>query len=256
MTKENKILSSVTKAFSSPLSAVSKPTALLWLLILAYILFFTTYSLQRHATFNTFAADLSFIDQPMWNTLHERFLERTLGDRQVSRAAEHLEPIIIPIALVFYLWDDVRAILLVQTIALALGALPLYWIAREITSREWLSLVFVFAYLMFPALQAANVADFHADPFVVTPLLFAFWYAMQGRYWVMWGWAILAMLVKENLPTLTFMLGLYLFFSGKSGEREIGGAGNRGIRETGNRDVSAPDSLIPRFPDILLPVTC
>jgi uncharacterized membrane protein len=238
MTKENKILSSVTKAFSSPLSAVSKPTVLLWLLILAYILFFTTYSLQRHATFNTFAADLSFIDQPMWNTLHERFLERTLGDRQVSRAAEHLEPIIIPIALVFYLWDDVRAILLVQTIALALGALPLYWIAREITSREWLSLVFVFAYLMFPALQAANVADFHADPFVVTPLLFAFWYAMQGRYWVMWGWAILAMLVKENLPTLTFMLGLYLFFSGKSG--------NRGIGESGNRDVSASVSLIPR----------
>jgi uncharacterized membrane protein len=249
MTKENKILSSVTKAFSSPLSAVSKPTVLLWLLILAYILFFTTYSLQRHATFNTFAADLSFIDQPMWNTLHERFLERTLGDRQVSRAAEHLEPIIIPIALVFYLWDDVRAILLVQTIALALGALPLYWIAREITSREWLSLVFVFAYLMFPALQAANVADFHADPFVVTPLLFAFWYAMQGRYWVMWGWAILAMLVKENLPTLTFMLGLYLFFSGKSG--------NRGIGESGNRDVSAsvsliPRSLIPLFPDSLL----
>jgi uncharacterized membrane protein len=260
MTKANKIFSSVTQAFSSPLSVISKPTVLLWLLILVYILFFCTYSLQRHATFNTFAADLSFIDQPMWNTLQGRFLERTLDDRQVPRVAEHLEPIIIPIALVFYVWDDVRAILIIQTIALALGALPVYWIAREQISNikwqpadgksQWLPLAFVVVYLIFPALQAANVADFHADPFVVTPLLFAFWYAMQGRYWVMWGWAILAMLVKENLPTLTFMLGLYLFFS--SGVRESGNreSGNQGSPYPGS---PIPDSLGPRFPDSLIP---
>jgi uncharacterized membrane protein len=260
MTKAKEILGSVTKALSSPLSDISKPTILLWLLILAYILFFSAFSLRRHATFNTFAADLSFIDQPMWNTLHGRFLERTLGDRQVPRVAEHLEPIIIPIAFIFYVWDDVRAILILQTIALALGALPLFWIARELISNlkrqmpngkyQWLPVAFVAVYLMFPALQAANVADFHADPFVVTPLLFAFWYAMQGRYWAMWGWAILAMLVKENLPTLTFMLGLYLFFSS-----EIREPANRGARESGNQDVSAPDSPIPRSLIPLLPDT-
>ena len=238
MTKATKTVRSISKAFFSSLSAISKPTVLLWLLILVYIFFFSAYSLQRHATFNTFAADLSFIDQPMWNTLQGRFLERTLDDRQVSRVAEHLEPIIIPIAFVFYVWDDVRAILIIQAIALALGALPVYWIARELISNgerqrakgkhQWLPLAFVIVYLMFPALQAANVADFHADPFVVTPLLFAFWYAMQSRYWAMWGWAILAMLVKENLPTLTFMLGLYLFLSGGSGNQ---GSGDQGIRE-------------------------
>ena len=221
MTKANKAFRSITRALSSPWSAVSGPTVLLWLLILAYILFFSLYSLQRHATFNTFAADLSFIDQPMWNTLQGRFLERTLDDRQVSRVAEHLEPIIVAIALVFYVWDDVRAILIIQTVVLALGALPVYWIARELTSRKWLPLAFVITYLMFPTLQAANVADFHADPFVVTPLLFAFWYAMQGRYWLMWGWAAIAMLVKENLPTLTFMLGLYLLITRESGSQEI-----------------------------------
>ena len=258
MTKANKTFSSITKAFSSPLSAISNPTVVLWLLILVYIFFFSAFSLQRHATFNTFAADLSFIDQPMWNTLQGRFLERTLDDGQVSRVAEHLEPIIIPIAFAFFVWDDVRTILIIQTIALALGALPVYWIAREQISNskwqtangkyQWLPLAFVVVYLMFPALQAANVADFHADPFIVTPLLFAFWYATQSRYWVMWGWAILAMLVKENLPTLTFMLGLYLFFS--SGVRE---SGNRGIGESGNRESAYTASRIPRFPDSLLP---
>lgn len=226
-----------------PSPRVSAPTILLGLLMLAYVLFFSAYSLQRHATFNTFAADLSYIDQPMWNTLHGRFLERTLGDQQVPRVAEHLEPIIIPIALIFYVWDDVRAILIVQTIFLALGALPVYWIAREQvsptkgqSSREWVSLAFVAVYLMFPALQAANVADFHADPLIVASLLFAFWYATQRKYRAMWVWAIMAMLVKENLPTLTFMLGLYLLFA----------------RET--RDGTSPhlDSLIRAFPRSLL----
>src|SRR5512136_16841 len=112
------------------MARLRNPTLFVWFLVLAYVLFFSAYSLQRHASLHSFAADLSYIDQPMWNTLHGRFLERTLDDRQVSRVAEHLEPIIVPIAFVFYLWDDVRVILIAQTIALALGALPVYWIAK------------------------------------------------------------------------------------------------------------------------------
>ncbi|HEY85908.1 MAG TPA: DUF2079 domain-containing protein, partial [Chloroflexi bacterium] len=64
--------------------------------------------------------------------------------------------------------------------------------------------------LLSPPLQAAAVADFHADPFVVAPFLFAFWYAAQRRWGWMWFWAIVVMSVKENMPTLAVMLGLYL----------------------------------------------
>ncbi len=252
MAETDRIFDPTMKTISRFSSGISTPNILLWFLILAYIVFFSAYTLQRHATFNTFAADLSYIDQPMWNTLHGHFLERTLDDRQVPRTAEHFEPIIVPIAFVYYLWDDVRAILIVQTVALALGALPVYWIAREAFTSiksQWLPFAFVVAYLMFPALQAANVADFHADPFVVAPLLFAFWYATQRRYRTMWAWAIVAMLVKENLPTLTFMLGLYLFFApGNRGSR----AEESDIRKSGLQSVKFPHSLIFSLLDFLL----
>lgn len=213
------------QASPSARRAAGRPAViLLWLLILAYAAFFSAYCLQRHATLNTFAADLSYIDQPMWNTLHGRFLERTLDGRQAPRISEHLEPILLPLSLVYLVWDDVRAILILQTLALALGALPVFWIARWVLRQapaadgpparealaEWLALVFAAAYLLMPALQAANIADFHADPFVVAPLLFAFWYATQRRYRPMWAWALVAMATKENLPTLTAMLGLYV----------------------------------------------
>jgi uncharacterized membrane protein len=212
-------------------------------MVLAYITYMSALSLQRHATLNSYAADLSFIDQPMWNTLHGRFLERTMDARQVSRAAEHFEPIILAVALVYTVWDDVRAILIIQSVVLALGAVPIYWLARRAfrpsgmatthtRQREdeppgqagvgrlqpilgqWLPPLFVLVYLMFPALQAANVADFHADPFIVAPWLFAFWYATERRYRMMWFWAIIALMAKENLPPVVFTLGLFLMIFG------------------------------------------
>jgi len=209
------------------------PHLLLALSIVLYTVYFSWYTINRHNTLNSYAADLSLIDQPLWNTVRGPggFMELTWGDHQQPRLAEHFEPILIPVALLFFLWDDVRVLLIAQSVALALGALPVFWIARyqltmkneQLTNLQfskgtissisiWAALVFAIAYLLFPQLQAANIADFHADPFVVTPLLFAFWYATQNRWRWMWFWAIVAMLTKENLPTLTAMLGLFLIF--------------------------------------------
>ena len=224
------------------------PSLLLALLILTYAGYFSWYTLNRHNTLNSYAADLSLIDQPMWNTVlgPGYFMEQTWGDRQQPRLAEHFEPILVPLALLFFLWDDVRILLIAQSIALALGALPVYWIARHqlsmsnyqlskpdqksiiqsqklpddnspftihhslFTIPHWSALIFAAVYLLSPHLQAANIADFHADPFVVTPLLFAFWYASQRRWLWLWFWAIVAMTTKETLPTLTAMLGVWL----------------------------------------------
>ncbi|GIK42711.1 MAG: hypothetical protein BroJett011_65440 [Chloroflexota bacterium] len=201
------------------------PSLLLALFILAYAVYFSWYTINRHNTLHSYAADLSLIDQPMWNTVRGPggFMELTWGDHQQPRLAEHFEPILVPLALLFFLWDDVRILLIAQSIALALGALPVFWIAkRQLTinnwqltidnsqSPSWAALTFAAAYLLFPHLQAANVADFHADPFVVTPLLFAFWYATERRWGWMGFWAIIAMTTKETLPPLTAMLGLWL----------------------------------------------
>ena len=229
----------------------SAPTVLVWLLIVAYILFFSAYTSQKHLALRTYAADLSYFDQPMWNTLHGRFMERTLQDRQAPRMTDHFEPILVPLSALFLIWDDVRVLLILQAVALALGALPVYWIAREAMSRvwgpearapdrpyappaEWLALAFALVYLLFPAQQAANLADFHADPLLVAPLLFAFWFASQRRFVWMWVWAILALAVKENLPTVIFMLGLFLV---------LGDEGLRNTlrqRRTGNRGQPQP----------------
>jgi len=187
------------------------PNLILTLFILAFTFYFSWYSIQRYQTLHAYTADLSLIDQAMWNTLHGRFLEATWGDHQQPRLAEHFEPLLVPLAGLFWLWDDVRILLIVQALALAMGALPAYWLAkRALKNGKYLPLLFPLLYLLSPPLQAAAVADFHADPFVVAPLLFTFWYATEKRWGWTWFWAIVVMLVKENMPTLIVMLGLGL----------------------------------------------
>ena len=187
----------------------------LWMMMLGFAFYFSAYTIQRHETLHSYTADLTLIDQATWNTLHGRFMEATWGNHQQPRAAEHFEPILIPLAALFWLWDDVRILLIAQSLALALGALPIFWLAKRELSffsrfTPYVSLIFPALYLLAPPLQAAAVADVHADPFVVAPLLFAFWYATEKRWGWMWFWAIVMMLVKENMPTLVAMLGVFV----------------------------------------------
>ena len=201
------------------------PIILLWVLIVAYASFFSAYTLQRHATLNTTAAELSSIDQAMWNTAHARPLEQTVGITQALRFGPHLELILLPLSLIYRVWDSVAAMLILQSLALAAGALPVFAIARRVFSRvnsgsgagdrrvQWLALAFSLAYLLMPALQAAHIAGFHTTALAVTPLLLAFRYGMEERWRPMWGWALLAMAIREDMALLIGAGGLLIMLS-------------------------------------------
>ncbi len=190
----------------------------LWLLILVYAAWFSILSIRQHDAFLTHRADLGNFDQAIWNTLRGRVLVHTYADQQATRLSDHFEPILIPLSLSFLLWDDVRALLVLQSVALALGALPLFWLTRDelrkagysLSFSEVAGLILASVYLLFPALEAANLTEFHAAPLMVTPMLLALYYARQGRYGRMWIWALVVMAVKEEMSLLTFMLAVWL----------------------------------------------
>ena len=195
---------------------------LVWLLIWLYVLGFGTLSILKHEAFQTHAQDLGNMDQPIWNTLHGRFLEETKNDgSQGPRLTDHFEPIFALVSLSFLMYDDVKAILILQTVVIALGALPVFWLARDELESEVAGLVFAAVYLLFPALQAANMTEFHAVPLAVSPLLFAFHYTHEKDWPKAWLFSILAMSAKEEITLLVFMLGLYALLVQR--ERLMGG---------------------------------
>ncbi|HZQ10106.1 MAG TPA: DUF2079 domain-containing protein, partial [Anaerolineae bacterium] len=196
--------------------------AVVGVLILAYGIYFSAYSIQRQRAFLTNASDLGQIDQALWNTQHGRLLEftRRTGEQSV-RLTDHVEPIFILSALVFYVYDGVEALLILQSWVIAIGALPVFWIARRrlgaVIENQWqielASVGFAAMYLLFPSLEAANLAEFHAVTFAPALILFMYHYGSLKR----WGWfalfALLTLMVKEEISLLVFTMAGWLTIS-------------------------------------------
>ncbi len=215
-------------------------TFVLWALILAYTVGFSAISIRPHLALKTHMADLGQMDLAIWNTAHGRFVQEIKGEQLSTRLTDHVEPIFLAVSLVFWLWDDVRALLVLQSAVLALGAWPVFWIARArlqgLVDERWANLagiVFALVYLLFPALEAANVAEFHAAPLAVLPILLALWW-MEQRKWGRFAIACLAVAaVKEEMALLSFMLGLWAM--ARASEQ-----GSRGTEEQRSRGAEGP----------------
>lgn len=186
-----------------------------WLLIFLYIGLFAWQSIARHQAFATNAYDMGNVNQAFWNTVHGRPLHFTnwrgveLDLANDSRLAMHVEPIYFLLAPLYWLWQQPETILLLQTIILALGALPVFWLARDRLGSHLAGVAFAAVYLLFPGLEAANLWEFHAVALAAPLLLFAFYFGQKGRWFLLWLFALLAMATKEEIALSVLILGFY-----------------------------------------------
>lgn len=190
-------------------------TCILITLVLAYAIWFSYLAALRYETLNARGYDLGNVDQAVWNTAHGRPLEFTnwIGKsadfRYPSRLAMHVEPIYFLLAPLYWLWSDVRILLILQAVVVALGAVGIYRLATLSTGQPWAGVALAAAYLLNPPLQWALLDDFHAVTLVAGFLPFAFLALRQKR----WGWlAVLTLLIlatKEDMPLVVGMLGVY-----------------------------------------------
>ncbi len=195
------------------------PLLAIWALVLTYAVLFSWLSVSRHRAFMTNAFDLGNVDQAVWNTAQGRPLAFTnwrgvdLDLATDNRLAMHVEPIYFLIAPLYWIWPSPEALLVLQTVVLALGAWPVYWLARERLKSSWAGVAFAAVYLLSPSLEAANLWEFHAVTLAAPLLLFAFYYVQRGRAGRFWLFAVLAMATKEEVPAIVFLMGVYIAFA-------------------------------------------
>ena len=144
--------------------AAHKQETILFLAIISYILYFAVVSFLRHSNFYTGRFDLGNMYQTVWNTLHGRFFQLTDpdGTNIISRLGIHADFILILLAPFYAIWSDPKMLLLIQTIVLAMGAIFIYGIGKDLFKNKNLSLVFSLAFLLNPSLNYTNLYDFHA----------------------------------------------------------------------------------------------
>ena len=216
------------------LRAIDAYRLVLIALILIYTWLFAGLAFAQHTGMRTHKADLGQIAQAVWNSSRGRFVEMTDNGFVATRMTDHVEPILALISPVLWLWNDTQALLLLQVVAVALGAWPLYELTRLLFERTlapaarnhvWeteplhqltnpLALALAAAYLLAPQLQSALLTEFHAVPLAVPFVLWALWSVEAQRWRQFTAAVILVASVKEETSLLAALLGLWAVWRG------------------------------------------
>ncbi len=189
------------------------------LLAALYTAYFIVYMVTLHNAYLTHAEDLGTMDQAIWNILHGPLMHQTVCNivsdtncysvNGISRFAIHFEPALFPVSLLYIFWPDPRTLLVLQTLVVASGAFPAFWLARLRLRNDIAAVVIALLYLLYPAQQQAVTFDFHAVTFTAALLMFTLYFMYTRRTVWMFVFAILAMACKEEIPVIVAVYGLW-----------------------------------------------
>jgi len=192
---------------------------LVTLLALIFSAFFIIYLTTRHSIYLTNAEDLGNMDQAIWSTLHGQLLHQTICNTVtdtncysyagVSRFAIHFEPILFLVSLFYLIWSDPRMLQIIQTLVVASGAFPAFWLARLRLRNDLAGVAVAALYLLYPVQQWAVVNDFHAVTFTAALLFFTLYFMYTRRTVWLFVFAVLSMACKEEIPLLIALFGLW-----------------------------------------------
>jgi uncharacterized membrane protein len=189
-----------------------RPTsrALLWTAIGAYAAGFSALSILRHRAFSTGRFDLGNMVQAVWSTAHGHPLQITgLRGDQISRLGAHFDPILAAFAPLWLVWPSPDMLLVAQAVAVALGALPVFWLARKHLGSDRVALGFALAYLIYPPTQWLTLNEFHPVALACPLLLYAIWFLDEGRLLPFAACAIVAATTKEEIALVVAGLGIW-----------------------------------------------
>lgn len=178
--------------------------------IAAYSAGFAALSMLRHRAFETGRFDLGNMVQAVWATAHGHPLAVTdLHGDQFTRLGAHVDPILVLFAPLWWLWPSPNLLLTVQAVAVALGAVPVFKLARKHLGDERAALGFALAYLLLPAVQWLTLNEFHPVALACPLLLWAFWFLDQDRLVAFAATALLAATTKEEIPLVLAGFGVW-----------------------------------------------
>ncbi|MHC9541714.1 MAG: DUF2079 domain-containing protein [Vulcanimicrobiota bacterium] len=183
------------------------------LYIVIYIVIFSTFSILRHLSSMYGDPDLGLLNQSFYTTAFcgKIFFNTFEGGSHFCR---HNSPIYFVLLLFYRLAPSLITLLILQTAAIAAGAIPVYLLARN-RMGEAAGHTFAILYLLYHPLHGVNYDPFHDVSFAIAPLLFAvYFYSVKRNFGICWLFLILALMAKEDVSFTVSFFGLYLIYDG------------------------------------------
>jgi uncharacterized membrane protein len=201
------------------------------LLMVAYTVRFGTATVHTLQAYGQSAYDLSLYDQGIW--LLSRFHAPFMTVMGTDMFAAHTAFIFVLLVPLYWIYPHTAALLVVQTMALALGAVPVYLLGRRLLNSTVLAILLATAYLLNPAIQQGNLEQFHVEAFEVPLLGFAIYAAVAWRPRLLAAMVVLLLLCKQDEALYLVPLGLWVLLrrDRRAGTAVIGSAVAVGLVE-------------------------
>jgi uncharacterized membrane protein len=182
-----------------------------WALVAAiagYTSYFTNLTLDVHHGLGTSAYDFGLYDQGVWLMSRFRAPFVTLMGRNLM--GDHTSFILVLLVPIYWLFPSAGALFFTQSLAIALGAVPVFLLGKRLLGNEWMSLLLAVCYLIHPAVAWTNRENFHPDAYIA-PLIGMAIYAAIDRRWRMYAvFVFLSLMVKEDASLVLVPLGIWV----------------------------------------------
>jgi uncharacterized membrane protein len=124
--------------------------------------------------------------------------------------ADHVQPFFLVLTLPYLFFPRTETLLILESAIIALGAVPLFAIARRRLHSPWWALAFAVIYLLMPAVETGSASDLHGLCFLPPLLLAAFDAAQRGKIGQWWLWMALAAGTREDVALFAGWAMLWL----------------------------------------------
>lgn len=189
----------------------------LWLALGIYTLIFVVLDIFKYLHFGYTGQDLGIFDQVLWNIAHGKWFWYSFAN--YSYLVDHREWMLLALAPLYWIVPHPITLLIVQTLVIASGAIPLYYIARHVLrnfSPLW-SLGMSIFYLANPGIHSMNLYEFHMYPFVIPLTLWWWWSVEKGKLLRAVVLFIMILLVRDDAALMTAGAGLILMLFPRAG---------------------------------------
>jgi uncharacterized membrane protein len=184
-----------------------------WLLVAVVTYFAVAFALSwlRAFEFQTTTWDQGLYQQALWTTGHGRMFYET-ADVETGGYGSLLE---VHSVFVLYLLVPLYAVLpyqatmlAVQAAVVAVAAIPLYLLARDVTGSARMALVAGIVYLCWTPTLSSNLYDFHPEAFLPLEVFALVLLWNRGRFLAGFGVAVVAFLTFEFTPLIVAAIAI------------------------------------------------
>lgn len=189
--------------------AIRREKIIVLLMATAFVVVVTLFAWLKYAHFGYNGLDLAIYNQTFWNTVHGRWF--SLSIHPPSYLGDHAEWLILALAPFYALWQQPLTLVFLQTLALALSAIPVWLIAKSKFAAWHCRLLSVFIWLANPFTWNLALFEFHLIVFVIPFAFGAAYFYLQKRWPPYLAMLLGILLVREDMAFVVFGFALVGF---------------------------------------------